>query len=879
MKEKLVLSQAFDPRLVEEKWYSVWEKKGYFAPAPSGQPFCIVIPPPNVTGHLHMGHALNLTLQDIVIRFRRMQGYRALWIPGTDHAGIATQNVVEKELTKEGVSREGLGRAKFLERVWEWKDRYHRRIVEQLKKMGASCDWARERFTMDEGLSQAVREVFVRLFEEGLIYQDEYIVNWCPRCATALADIEVEYEERPSHLWYIRYPLKGDSHRFLVVATTRPETMLGDVALAVNPNDERYKNFVGQMVILPLMNREIPIIADEYVDPDFGTGVLKVTPAHDPHDFELGEKHGLPRVRVLDARGVMTEEAGRFAGLPREVARQKVVEALQEEELLEKIEDYTHSVGHCYRCGTVIEPLISKQWFVKMKGLAEGAIRAVQDGRIEFVPERWSKVYFEWMENIKDWCISRQIWWGHRIPVFYCRDCEYVFAHRHDPESCPRCGGPVVQDEDVLDTWFSSALWPFSTLGWPEDTEDLQTFYPTSLLVTGFDIIFFWVARMIMMGLKFMSDIPFRKVYITPLVRDEKGKKMSKSLGNTIDPLEVVEQYGADALRFALAWLTVQGRDIHLSLRRVEAARNFMNKLWNASRFVLMNLDDFELLPWSSWDALDLKDRWILSRFHRVIRETTQELENLNFGQYVQLIYDFVWGEYCDWYLEWAKEDLYRGDEKTRRKTQNVLVFILNGILRILHPVAPFITEEVWSSLPRNEEENLIVVSWPVATGESDEEAEKAVKVIQEIVREIRYLRAELRIAPAEKCRVQLNFSAGNLLERLRYGERYIEQLAKCTVEEMDFEIAKPRHVATGRIPGVDVYLLVEGLVDVERELERLEKKILGVDVEIERIKSKLENQDFLNRAPQEVVEREKERWQTLLEEKRRLEILRAGMR
>ena len=878
MKEKLLLSQAFEPHSIEGKWYQVWEEKGYFTPRSSGLSFSIVIPPPNVTGHLHMGHALNLTLQDIVIRFRRMQGYRALWVPGTDHAGIATQNVVEKELAKEGTSREELGREKFLERVWEWKETYHRRIVEQLKKMGASCDWTRERFTMDEGLSRAVKEVFVRLFEEGLIYQDEYIVNWCPRCATALADIEVEYEERPSHLWYIRYPLHNDPRTFLVVATTRPETMLGDVALAVNPRDERYRAFVGQTVILPLMGREIPIIADEYVDMAFGTGVLKVTPAHDPHDFELGEKHGLPLVQVIDARGFMTEKAGRFAGLSREVAREMVVEALQAEGLLQKIEDYTHAVGHCYRCGTVIEPLVSKQWFVKMKGLAQKAIEAVRNGRVEFVPERWSKVYFEWMENIKDWCISRQIWWGHRIPVFYCEDCGHIFAHREEPKSCPRCGGEVRQDEDVLDTWFSSALWPFSTLGWPEETEDLRTFYPTSLLVTGFDIIFFWVARMIMMGLKFMGDVPFRTVYITPLVRDEKGKKMSKSLGNTIDPLEVVQNYGADALRFALAWLTVQGRDIHLSLRRVEAARNFMNKLWNASRFVLMNLDNFEPLPISSWNNLDVKDRWILSRFHRMLSAATQELENLNFGQYVQLVYDFVWGEYCDWYLEWAKEDLYRGSDAVRSKTQNVLVYILSGILKVLHPVAPFITEEIWNNLPVGNGEHLIVTPWPTLVGEIDEEAEENVVVLQELVREIRYLRAELGISPGERCRVHLNFSDSSTLDRLRFYGRYIEQLSKCIIEEMGTEISKPEHVAMGRVPGVDVYLLVEGLVDVEKELERLTRKLLNVEQEIQKVRSKVENQDFVERAPQDVVEKEKERLRMLLEEKVRLEVLRAGM-
>ncbi len=878
MEEKAVLSQAFDPRFIEEKWYQFWEEKGCFVPPPSGPSFCIVIPPPNVTGHLHMGHALNLTLQDIVIRFRRMQGDRALWVPGTDHAGIATQNVVEKELAREGLRREDLGREKFLEKVWQWKEEYHKRIVEQIKRMGASCDWTRERFTMDEGLSRAVREVFVRLFEESLIYQDEYIVNWCPRCQTALADIEVEYEEHRSSLYYIRYPSKADPTDYLVVATTRPETMLGDVALAVHPRDQRYRHLVGKIFVLPLVGREIPLIADDYVDMEFGTGVLKVTPAHDPRDFELGAKHKLPLVKVIDAKGMMTESAKEFAGLLRETAREKVVAALEEAGLLEKIEDYTHSVGHCYRCGTVIEPLVSRQWFVRMKDLAQPAIEAVRQGKVKFVPERWAKVYFEWMENIKDWCISRQIWWGHRIPVFYCQRCDYVFTHREEPSACPRCGGAVLQDEDVLDTWFSSALWPFSTLGWPEKTPDIRDFYPTSLLVTGFDIIFFWVARMIMMGLKFMGEVPFREVYITPLVRDEKGKKMSKSLGNTVDPLGIVENYGADALRFALAWLTVQGRDIHFSLRRVEAARHFMNKLWNAARFVLMNSEDFQAMPWSSLvETFDVKDRWIVSRFHRLLRSATQALENLDFGEYVQLTYDFVWGEYCDWYVEWSKEDLYHGDARKRMKAQNLLVYLLAGIVKILHPVAPFITEEIWHNLPGSERVSLIVSPWPSVNGDVDEEAERIVALLQEIIREIRYLRAELGISPAEKCRVYLSFSEREFLSQCEKNVPYLEQLGKCDLE-MGLHLPKPHQVAVGRVPGVDIYLLVEGLVDVEEEVERLSKKMIRLGEEIAQVKRKMENENFLARAPQEVVDKEKERLSRLLQEEERWKRLKEGM-
>ncbi len=873
MSERTTLSSVFDPSSVEEKWYEFWEKKGYFTPPSSeAPPFSMVIPPPNVTGHLHMGHALNLTLQDILIRYRRMQGYRALWVPGTDHAGIATQNVVEKQLSREGLSRHDLGREKFLEKVWEWKEHYHERIVKQLKKIGASCDWTRERFTLDEGLSRAVREAFVRLFEEGLIYRDEYIVNWCPRCETALADIEVEYAEVSAHLYYVKYYLR-DEDNYLVVATTRPETMLGDVALAVNPRDERYQDLVGKVAILPLVGRELPIIADEYVDVDFGTGVLKVTPAHDPYDFELGRKHGLPLVKVIDERGFMSEEALQFSGLSREEARERVVEKLKEGRYLEKIEDYYHSVGHCYRCSTVVEPLVSNQWFIRVKDLAQPAIEVVKEKKIEFIPERWEKVYFEWMDNIKDWCISRQLWWGHRIPVFYCQDCDYVFAHRDTPDSCPRCGGAVKQDEDVLDTWFSSALWPFSVFGWPEDTEDLRTFYPTSVLITAFDIIFFWVARMIMMGLKFVGDVPFRKVYITPLVRDAQGKKMSKSLGNAIDPLEIIDQYGADALRFALAWLTVQDRDINLSWERIEASRNFMNKLWNVSRFVLMNEEDFSACE--EHIVLDIKDRWIVSRFHRLLGEVEEALNNLDFSRYVQLLYDFVWGEYCDWYVEWSKVDLYQGGEREKRKAQNLLIYLLSGILKLLHPVVPFITEEIWQKLPAKETESIMIASWPYKEERwLDEEAEKTISFLQDVIREIRYLRAELSIPPKEECQVILNFSGENYYRYMEGNRSYVESLAKCSIMEMGCNLEKPESVATGRVRGADIYLLVGGMIDLNKEVERLNKKLSRLQKEEERLKKRLNDLNFLHRAPEEIVEKEKRRFAELVKEEEKLETL-----
>ncbi|MDK2896391.1 MAG: valyl-tRNA synthetase [Candidatus Atribacteria bacterium] len=873
MDRLLSLPRVFEPEKIEEKWYSFWEEKGYFSPDIDSPhpPFSMVIPPPNVTGYLHMGHALNLTLQDILARWKRMEGKKVLWVPGTDHAGIATQNVVEKQLTQNGLTRHDLGREKFLEKVWQWKEDYHQRIVNQLKKMGASCDWSRERFTMDEGLSRAVKEVFVRLFEEGLIYQDEYIVHWCPRCETALADIEVEYSENSSHLYYVKYPFKENPNEYLLVATTRPETMLGDVALAVHPQDERYQNLIGKVVLLPLVGRELPIIADEYVDPQFGTGVLKVTPAHDPNDFELGKKHQLPLIKVIDSKGKMNQEAGVFAGLSREEAREKIIQELEKNNYLEKIEDYNHSVGRCYRCDTVIEPFVSKQWFVKMKELAEPAMRAVKEGKVSFVPERWSRVYFEWMNNIRDWCVSRQIWWGHRIPVFYCRLNGHVFARTDQPDSCPYCGGPIEQDPDVLDTWFSSALWPFSTLGWPDETEELAIFYPTDVLVTGFDIIFFWVARMIMMGLKFMNEVPFHKVYITPLVRDAEGRKMSKSLGNALDPLEVAKECGIDALRFTLAWLTIQGRDINLSMKRIEASRNFMNKLWNAARFGLMNMEDFEQVDLSR-QPLDLKDRWILSRMQSVIARVKEELDQFNFGEVASLLYDFVWGEFCDWYLEWSKQDLYQGSSQEKIKTQNVLKYLLENILKLLHPIIPYITEEIWQNIPLRESESIMVASWPEPRGEwVDSSAEKAVEFVQRIIREIRYLRAELAIGPQETVEVVINLSDNSLSGQFAESIGYIERLAKSVVSEWGVAITRPKGAAISRTKGADIYLKVEGLANLQEEMARLRKKIENLEQEFRRVETRVNNEAFRQRAPREVVEKETRRLEEIAREREKL--------
>ncbi|MGZ3536945.1 MAG: valine--tRNA ligase, partial [Thermodesulfobacteriota bacterium] len=712
-----VLDKSYDPHQVEEKWYRYWEEQGYFRADEDSErtAYSIVIPPPNVTGVLHIGHALNNTLQDILIRFKRMDGYNALWMPGTDHAGIATQNVVEKKLLEEGLDRHTLGREKFIERVWKWKEQSGGTIIGQLKKLGASCDWSRERFTMDEGLSEAVKEVFVRLYQEGLIYRSHYIINWCPRCQTALSDLEVEHQEVLGKLYHLKYPFK-ERERFVIVATTRPETMLGDTAVAVNPEDERYQGVIGKKVVLPVVNREIPVIADSYVDIEFGTGCLKITPAHDFNDFEIGLKHGLEQIKVIDEAGRMNENAGPYQGMDRFECREKMIEDFERDGILIKIEDYRHVVGHCYRCKTVVEPNLSLQWFVKTKPLAKTAIEAVRDGRTRIIPEVWEKTYFEWMENIRDWCISRQIWWGHRIPAWYCENCGQVIVAKTTPTSCPNCGSNrLIPETDVLDTWFSSALWPFSTMGWPKETKLLKRFYPTSVLVTGFDILFFWVARMMMMGLKFMGDVPFRDVYIHGLVRDERGEKYSKTRGNVVDPLDLIDRYGADALRFTLTALTMPGSDLKLSESRTEGYRHFANKIWNASRFVLMNLEEFDLGVMTgevSPEAFNLPDRWIRGRLNQVIREVRRSLEEYKFNEACHVLYQFIWHEFCDWYLELSKLSLYKGgNEQKRDLTKLTLLEVLDATLRSLHPFMPFITEEIWQQLPRQGEKASIMIA------------------------------------------------------------------------------------------------------------------------------------------------------------------------
>ena len=696
-----LLEKSYAPHEVEQRWYQYWEEQDLFA-AEEKSPqkgYSIVIPPPNVTGVLHMGHALNITLQDVLCRYRRLRGDNVLWMPGTDHAGIATQNVVEKKLASEGTDRHALGREKFIEAVWEWRKKYGGEIINQLKRLGASCDWKRERFTMDEGLSRAVRKVFVELYHEGLIYRDNYIINWCHRCHTALADLEVEHEERDGHLYHIRYPfVKGEGA--IVVATTRPETMLGDTAVAVHPDDERYRDLKSEAVMLPLMNREIPLIKDSYVDMAFGTGGLKVTPAHDPNDFEIGMRHDLPALKVIGDDGKMTSEAGRFEGLDRFEARKAVIKALEKEKLLEEIEPYKHSVGHCYRCHTMVEPNLSRQWFVKVKPLAQQAIKAVKSGQTRIIPDMWTKTYYDWMENIRDWCISRQIWWGHQIPAWTCADCEEMIVSMEAPQACTQCGGAkLVQETDVLDTWFSSALWPFSTMGWPDKTPLLKTFYPTSVLVTAFDILFFWVARMMMMGIQFMQDVPFKDVYVHALVRDEEGKKMSKSTGNVIDPLTVIEQYGTDAFRFTLAAFAAQGRDVKMSEKRIEGYRHFVNKLWNAARFALMHIDQpYEKI---NFDGLSLPDRWILSRLSRVTQTVAEALENYRFNDAAAEIYNFVWHQFCDWYLEAIKPALYEKEGPQKKETTlGVLWRVMHDTLILLHPFMPFVTEEIWHKLP-----------------------------------------------------------------------------------------------------------------------------------------------------------------------------------
>jgi valyl-tRNA synthetase len=854
------VQKVYNPKEVEDRLYKMWLDKKYFHAKIdySKKPFTIVIPPPNITGQLHMGHALNNTIQDILIRFKRMQGYCALWLPGTDHASIATEAKIVEKMKEEGLTKEMIGREKFLERAWEWKRVYGGRIIEQLKKLGASCDWDRERFTMDEGLSNAVKEVFVRLYEKGLIYKGERMINWCPTCHTTISDAEVEYEEKKGKLYYIKYPAKDNSY-YVIVATTRPETMLGDTAVAVNPNDQRYKHLIGKTVVLPLVNREIPIIADDYVDMEFGTGVVKITPAHDPNDFEIGQKHNLPMVQVIDTNGHMNENAGKYAGQERYEARKNIVKDLKDLGLLVKEEDYTHNVGHCYRCSTVIEPLVSKQWFVKMKPLAEPAIKVVKEGKIKFIPERFEKIYFNWMENIKDWCISRQLWWGHRIPAYYCRDCENMMVSREEVKVCSKCGSTnVYQDEDTLDTWFSSALWPFSTLGWPEETEDLKYFYPTDVLVTAYDIIFFWVARMIFSGLEHMGKEPFKYVLIHGIVRDAQGRKMSKSLGNGIDPLEVIEKYGADALRFTLVTGISPGNDTRFHMEKVEANRNFANKIWNAARFVIMNLDiDTSFNPDES--KFTFTERWILSRLDTLISEVTENLEKFEIGIAAQKLYDFIWDEFCDWYIEMSKPILYNKEAENNKEVQYVLLTVLTNVLKLLHPFMPFVTEEIYLNLP-HVEESLVIATWPKPRGYQFTEDIQMVEKLIELIRSLRNLRLEKNIKPDIKPKVYIKTDDLSMANQLSLWEIYLKRLANFDQVIISNE-APEDSVALVLSWGV-AYVKLKEIVDIQAELKRLLDEKERLLKEVERSEKLLNNQNFLQKAPEKVVNEEKEKYE-----------------
>lgn len=864
------ISTVYDPQAVEEKWYKYWEENGFFHEEVNKKkkPFSIVIPPPNVTGQLHMGHALDNALQDILIRFRRMQGYNTLWMPGTDHAGIATQIKVEEMLAKEGISRYDIGRDKFIGKVWEWKEQYGDRIIKQLKSLGASCDWQRERFTMDDGCSQAVREVFVSLYEKGLIYQGNRITNWCPRCKTALSDIEVEHEEKPGHLYHVRYPVEGYEGEYLTVATTRPETILGDTAVAVNPEDTRYQHLIGKNLILPLVGRLIPVIADDYVDQAFGTGAVKITPSHDPNDFEMGLRHKLPQIVVIANDGTMSADTGKYAGLDRYECRKVLVKDLEKQEFLVKVDDHMHAVGHCQRCTTVVEPLVSKQWFVSMQSLAEPATLAVTTGAIQFVPERFTKTYTNWMDNIRDWCISRQIWWGHRIPAWYC-ECGETIVAREEITVCPKCGShKVEQDEDVLDTWFSSGLWPFSTMGWPEDTEELEQFYPTSVLVTGYDIIFFWVARMIMMGLEFKKEIPFKHVFIHGLVRDSQGRKMSKSLGNGIDPLEVIDKNGADTLRFTLVTGNTPGNDMRFYWERVESSRNFANKLWNASRFVLMNLEDVDSVEKlagygvAAKERFTLADKWILSRYAKTVNEVTRNLERFELGEAARLLYEFIWNEYCDWYIEMAKARLYNKEDVQARSTaQYVLWYVLENTLKLLHPFMPFITESIWQHLP-HEGQSIMVAEWPDdSSAFVSEEVEQQMSTIMETIKSIRNMRAEVNVPPGKKSEVILQIAADELQQVFANNIPYLKTLAAAEpVILLAADGVKPDNAMTAIVSGVEIYLPLKGLIDVEKESARLNKELATLDKEISRIEGKLSNEGFVAKAPGEVIEKEKEK-------------------
>jgi valyl-tRNA synthetase len=862
------MSRVYSPQETEERLYRFWQEQGYFTPQIDWdrEPFAIVIPPPNITGRLHHGHAMFVTFEDLMIRYHRMLGEPTLWLPGTDHAGISTQNVVEQELAKQGLTRHDVGREKFEEMLWEWREEYGGIITHQLRRLGASCDWTRERFTLDEGLSRAVREAFVNLYRKGLIYRGEYIINWCPRCETALSDLETLHEEEPGQLYYVRYPLEEDG--YIEVATTRPETILGDTAVAVNPYDERYKKMVGKIAILPVLKRRIPIIADELVDPEFGTGAVKVTPGHDPNDYDIGQRHGLGTVNIMNLDATLNQEAGPYAGMDRYEAREKLVEDLQEQGLLFKTEPHVHAPGRCQRCDTMVEPLVSEQWFVKIKPLAEPAIEAVRDGRIRIVPERFTKVYYNWMENIRDWCISRQLWWGHRIPVWYCDDCDGLTVATVDPTECEHCGGKTIrQDPDVLDTWFSSGLWPFSTLGWPDDTEDLRYFYPTSVMETGYDILFFWVARMIMLGMENMGEVPFHTIYLHGLMRIG-GEKMSKSKGNVEDPLDVVAEYGTDALRFTILTGSSPGEDMSLYEEKLEASRNFANKIWQMARFITGNLPEGYELPSGepeTWPHLRLEDRWILSRHDRLIGDVTRLIDSYQFGEAGKHIYEFLWGEYADWFIEASKMRLYGEDEEAKQTTRHVLIYVLERTLRLLHPFMPFVTEEIWQHLP-HEGESLMIAPWP-ESGPLDEEAELAQQEIWQHIRDIRNRRAEERwpveVKPASYT------AAGELYEALAPQKDVFAWLARVEAKEIapkTEDVPKGSPVVTGRL---STTLVVE--VDVEKERQRLAQEMANLEGEIARSEQLLANVGFTTKAPPEVVCRERDKLERYQKEREKL--------
>ena len=861
MEEKL--NKGYEPHDVERKWYKKWEDDGRFcADEKSAKPhYSIVIPPPNVTGVLHMGHALNNTLQDILARWKRMCGCEVLWMPGTDHAGIATQNVVERQLAAEGLDRHAIGREEFIDRVWKWREESGGQIIEQLKRLGASCDWGRERFTMDEGLSTAVREVFVRLYEDDLIYRANRLINWCPRCHTALSDLEVEHEDKKGHLWHLRYPVLG-TDRHLVVATTRPETMLGDAAVAVHPEDERYQDLIGKKVLLPLMNREIPIVADDYVDKDFGSGAVKITPAHDFNDFELGKRHDLEQINILDESGVINENGGPYQGQERYEARANVVADLENLDLLEKIDDYSNSVGECYRCKTVIEPYLSLQWYVKVGPLAEEAIKAVQQGDTRIIPQQWEKTYFDWMFNLQDWCVSRQIWWGHRIPVWYCDACEELTVTREDATVCAHCGSTDIrQDTDVLDTWFSSALWPFSTMGWPEQTETLNKFYPTSCLVTGFDILFFWVARMMMMGHKFMGQVPFKDVYIHALVRDAQGQKMSKSKGNVIDPLHIVDEFGADAFRFTLTSFAAMGRDVKLSTDRIGGYRNFCNKLWNASRFTLMNLEGFDPsdIDLNAHELSDA-DRWILTRLEEASRQTNSALDDYKFNEAASTLYAFTWHNFCDWYIEMAKDDLYGDDPQAKLRVQSVLFTVLEQLLRLLHPIMPFITEEIWQVLPGQRPcESIMQADYPDGSGlPTDSVGAERMELVMDVIRAIRNIRGEMDVPPGKQVTALLDCKSEEACRILEEGAAAIRVLGKVGEMTIGQSLDRPEQSATQVAGEIEISLPLAGLVDIAEEEKRLQKEIAKVQKDVDLFTRKLANEKFVANAPAHVLEKDR---------------------